>query len=102
MNLKLEPRKCKSLSICTGKSSEITFTIDDLNIPCLKNEPEKFQGAQITFSGKPSETHEYISKGLQNLLTIIVNALIRNEYKCSIYSRYLLSAIRFKLTVHEY
>ena len=48
-----------------------------------------------------SETYEYISKGLQNSLTNIYKAMIRNEYKCSIYNGYLLPAMRFKLTVHD-
>ena len=85
MNLKLEPRKCRSLSICAGQSKEISFTIGDLSIPCLNKEPEKFLGAQLTFSGKPSETYEYISKGIESSLTNIDNTMIRDEYKCDFY-----------------
>ena len=45
---------------------------------------------------------KYIStKQIAVILRNIESGLIRSEYKLRIYDRYVLPAIRFKLTVHE-
>jgi hypothetical protein len=63
--------------------------------------PEKFLGSLITFRGKQSETFEFIHQAIAGSLANIDNSYIRNEYKCCVYSKYLLPAIRYKLTVHD-
>ncbi len=101
MNLVLEPSKCKSLSICGGSSRVVNFKLSEQIIKSLDESPEKFLGSQITFSGKQSDIYQYISSGIKDALENINNTSIRSEYKLKIYVRYLIPAIRFKLTVHE-
>ena len=94
MNLMLEPRKYKSLSICNGKSAEIIFQIDKMMIPSIRDDPENFLGAQITFTRKSIEVKEtsWMLSGICPCNTEVTK--IRLEYKVSIYNKYLLSAIR--------
>ena len=101
MNLVLEPSKCKSLSICGGSSKVVKFKLSEQVINSIEESPEKFLGSQITFSGKQSDIFEYVYNGINDALVNIENTSIRNEHKLKVYSRYLIPAIRFKLTVHE-
>ncbi len=101
MNLVLEPTKCKSLSICSGSSKVIEFNLNDSIIQSIANSPEKFLGSHITFSGKQSEIFEFIKDSIANTLENIDKSLICEEYKMSIYTRYVIPALRFKLTVHD-
>ena len=101
MNLVLEPKKCKSLSICTGLSKCIEFKLENSIIPSILDSPEKFLGSQITFKGKQCETFKYIYEGFENCLQNIDSTNIRSEYKLTIFSSYFLSAIRFKLSLHD-
>ena len=101
MNLILEPTKCKSLSICAGYSKTIKFKLSDQIIESIYDNPEKFLGAQITFSGKQSDIFTYIFDGIKATLDNIDASLIRDEYKVKVYSQYFIPAVRFKLTVHD-
>ncbi len=101
MNLVLEPTKCKSLSICSGTSKVIEFNLNDSIIQSIANSPEKFLGSHITFSGKQSEIFKFIMDSIADTLENIDKSLIREEYKMSIYTRYVIPALRFKLTVHD-
>jgi hypothetical protein len=101
MNLILEPNKCKSLSIKSGSSATIEFSLSDQKIGSIMDSPEKFLGSLITFRGKQSETFEFIHQAIAGSLANIDNSYIRNEYKLCVYSKYLLPAIRYKLTVHD-
>ncbi len=101
MNLVLEPTKCKSLSICSGSSKVIEFSLNSGIIQSIANSPEKFLGSQITFSGKQSEIFSFIKESIAETLENIEKSLIREEYKISIYTRYVIPALRFKLTVHD-
>ena len=65
MNLILEPKKCKSISIWSGKSTEIPFNVNEMKVPSIKEDPEKFLGSHITFSGKPSEISKYVMDGIK-------------------------------------
>ena len=101
MNLCLEPRKCKSLSICSGRSKVVEFQLSDMKIESIINSPEKFLGSHITYSGKQSEIYKYVESGISEIMENINNSLIRNEYKVRVYQQYVIPALRFKLTVHE-
>ena len=101
MNLVLEPTKCKSLSICSGSSKVIEFKLNDGIISSIATSPEKFLGAQITFSGKQSEIFTFIKQNVMEVLDNVDNSLVRDEYKMSIFTKYVLPALRFKLSVHE-
>ena len=100
MGLKLKPSKCRSLSIVSGSSCDIPFTIDGVNLETLKTKHHKFLGSSITYSGKQSDIFEIISDHFSTRLKNIDSLLIRDEYKVKIYSEYLLPASRFILTVH--
>ncbi len=101
MNLTLKPVKYKSLSLKSGKPSEITFRIGDFEIPTIKDEPHSFFGSIITYSGKSQETFLYLKDKLTSGLNRIQDSKIRNEYKLSIYKDYFLPSLRFSLTVHD-
>ncbi len=98
MNLILEPNKCKSISICAGSSKDIAFQLSDMTIDSIENSPEKFLSSRITFKGKQSE---FIQDGIRDCLDNISNCLVSDAHKLEIYTKYLLSSIRFRLTVHE-
>ncbi len=101
MNLILEPNKCRSLSISGGSSKNISFKLKDMSIESLESTPEKFLGSCITFKGKQSEIYDFIHDGLKECLENISNCLVSDSHKLEIYTKYLLPAIRFRLTVHE-
>ena len=44
---------------------------------------------------------KFIYDGIESGLVNIDNTLVGSEYKLKLYSVYFLSAIRFKLTVHD-
>ena len=100
MGFILKPSKCRSLSISSGAPTEIEFSLGNSTIQSLKDHPNKFLGSQICFSGKSSETYDFIRKEISLKLQNIDNCSVRPEYKLCIYSRYLLPSIRFLLTVH--
>ena len=100
MGFTLKLSKCRSLSIFSGAPTEIEFSIGNSTIQSLKDHPHKFLGSQICFSGKSSETYDFIRKEISLKLQNIDNCSVRPEYKLCIYSRYLLPSIRFLLTVH--
>ncbi len=101
MNLTLKPTKCKSLSLKSGKPSEVTFKIGDFEIPTIKDEPHSFFGSIITYNGKPQDTFLYLKDKLISGLNQIQDSKIRDEYKLSVYKDYFLPSLRFSLTVHE-
>ena len=75
--------------------------LSDQVIDSIHNSPEKFLGSQISFSGKQSEVFSYIHDGISKVLDNIDQSVIRDEYKVKVYSKYVIPAIHFKLTVHE-
>ena len=101
MNIVLEPTKCKSLSICSGSSKVIEFSLNSGIIQSIANSLEKILGSQVTFSGKKSKIFSFIKKSIAETFENIVKSLIREEYIISIYTRYVIPALRFKLTVHD-
>ena len=59
-------------------------------------------GSKITFKGKPKEAFGFVKSGIIDCLENIDKTLISNDHKLEIYVKYLLPAVRFKLTVHEF
>ena len=101
MGLKLKPSKCRTFSIVSGKPSPVIFSLNGSPLETIENDPHKFLGHNITFSGKQSETFAFINQYFCERLERIEKLLIRGEYKIEIYKKYLLPASRFLLTVHE-
>ena len=101
MGLRLKPSKCRSLSFSSGKFNDVIFSVGDDQISSVGNEVHKYLGAVITKNLTSSDIHEYLSSKLEKSLKNIDSSLIRNEYKLKVYSRYLLSSLRFDLTVND-
>ena len=101
MNLLLKPSKCRSVSVCSGKSKPITFFIGDTPLPTVLEKPEKFLGSYITYFGKTAETFNIIRDKISLMLSNIDKCAIRNEYKMRVFSDYGLPSLRYILTVHS-
>ena len=85
MQLKINPSKCRSFSLSSGKPTAITF-----NLETIEQDRHKFLGSQITFYSKPEETYSFISTNLEDKLRRIDSLLIRGEYKAKMYKQYAL------------
>ena len=101
MGMKLKPSKCRSFSVQSGKPSIVNFKIGENLIPSIFHEEQKFLGKLLFFSGKSSETFNYMKNELKTRLDRINETEIRQEYKLWIYKHYTLPSIRFLLTVHD-
>ena len=82
MNLKLKPVKCKSLSIVSGKPTPIVFNLSGNDVNSIENEPHKFLGSHLNFSGKQEEdlVFDSVRDHLVTRLDRIDNLLVRGEY----------------------
>ena len=64
MGLTIKPSKCSSLSIQSGKSSEITFYLieNNQNVPIglVKDKTLKFLGSNVTALNKPNDMFEFL------------------------------------------
>ena len=106
MGLVLKPRKCRALSIKSGKAEIINFHLTDekgdkVNISSVLVNPLKFLGAILAESNTPSARFELIHQKLKTKLENIDKSSIRGEYKLAIYSRYALPSMRFFMSVHQ-
>jgi hypothetical protein len=101
MNLKLKPVKCKSLSIVSGKPTPIEFSLGENNVSSIKDDPHKFLGSHLSFSGKQEDVFDHVKEHFCTRLERIDKLLVRGEFKVKIYKNYLLPSCRFILTVHD-
>ena len=102
MGLKLTPRKCKSLSICSGKSSNIAFNLGTNTLNSIIHERcDKFLGGLYTFENTPKSKANIIYDVFNDGLMNIDDLLIRNELKVKIYSEYFLGSKRFLFSIHD-
>ena len=105
MGLVIKPTKCSSLSIQSGKSSDIVFHLTEesgkIEIGLVKNKPQKFLGSNVTSLNKPSDMFEFLLKMLEKKLQNIDKCSLRGENKLKIYSNYALISMRYHLSVHD-
>ena len=105
MGLVIKPIKCASLSIQSGRSSEVSFTLSDnvntIPIELIKNKPQKFLGSIVTALNKPQDMFEFLFGKFNKKLQNIDNSYLRGEYKLNLYSRYALISMRYHLSVHD-
>ena len=98
MGLIIKPSKCGSLSIQSGRSTEVNFTLTEngnrLPIELIKN---KLRNSL----NKPQDMFEFLSEKLKKKLQNIDNSNLRGEHKLKIYSRYALISMRYHLSVHD-
>ena len=89
------------------KPSEIHFTLSDpvnnnkVELKTLVEEPHKFLGQILTFKNSSKDHFEFLKKILENKLTNLESACVRNEYKVATYDRYLLPSLRYHFSVHN-
>ena len=100
-SMNLELSKCKSMSISGGKPSVVPFTIKGAALKHVKDSPEMFLGSYIAFKGTSEGAFEYIRDEVNRMLLNVESPSIRQEYKLKIYEKYVLSSLRFILTVHN-
>ena len=101
MGLQIKSRKCRSLSILSGKPAVVDFFIGNDKIKSVHDDPVKFLGSHITFSMKTTEIYEILHGKLNTILANIDQLNIRNEYKLKILTAYGLPSMRYMLTVHD-
>ena len=105
MGLVINPSKCSSLSIQSGRSSDIVFHLTEgmekIPIGLVKDKPQKFLGSYVTALNKPSEMFQFLSKLLETKMKNIDKSSLRGEYKLKIYSNYALISMRYHLSVHD-
>ena len=105
MGLVIKPSKCSSLSIQSGKSSDIVFHLTEesekIPIGLVRNKPQKFLGSMVTALNKPSDMFEFLLEKLETKLKNIDNCSLRGEHKLKIYSNYALTSMRYHLSVHD-
>ena len=98
MGLKLKPRKCRSISIRSGKSEEIIFSLGDSQIASILHDRyHKFLGGfDFSTASAASVIQERVSEQIEN----IDRLLVRDELKMRIYSDYVLGSLCFLFSVH--
>ena len=106
MGLVIKPSKCSSLSIQSGKSSNLNFHLlnqngEKVSIASVCDKPLKFLGSQITALNKPSEMFQFLYDKLENKMKNIDDSKLRGEFKLNIYCRYALPSLRYHFSVHD-
>ena len=105
LGLLIKPSTCASLSIQSGRSTDVSFTLSDVGetipIDLIKNKPQKFLGSIVTALNKPQDMFEFLLDKFEKKLKNIDNSKLRGEYKLNIYSRYALISMRYHLSVHD-
>ena len=76
----LEPIKCKSLSISSGRSKDITFKLSSYDITSIKHSPEKFFDSLISSSGSQKDNSSYVINAINETLFDTESLPIRDEY----------------------
>ena len=97
MGLVLKPRKCRALSIKSGKAEIINFHLTDekgdkVNISSVLVNPLKFLGAILAESNTPSARFELIHQKLKTKLENIDKSSVRGEYTLDMHCRQCASS----------
>ena len=101
VGLTLKPQKCKSLSICSGKVTDISFKLRDEQINNIQNTHFKFLGTYIFSHRQRSQATNLLNGDLKKYLRKVDDLPIRGSYKIKIYSLYVTSMLRFPLMVQD-
>ena len=108
MGLIFKPKKCRTYSVCSGKPTNITFTLSDDNpetpvkieLKTLIEEPHKFLGQIITHKNSSQDHYAYLNNILKSKLENLDKSCVRNEYKIATYERYLITSLRYHFSIH--
>ena len=106
MGLVLKAPKCRSLSIRSGRTTDIVFNLattteEPTPILSMLSKPMKFLGSEITEANSPHGMFASIYSKLKTKLENINRSTLRGEYKANIYARYALPSIRNYMSVHN-
>lgn len=107
MGLTFKPSKCRALSICGGRPKPVEFFLTDLNtnervtLKTLETDSHKFLGAVVTHHNTPQDRLKFLVDKLDKKLANLDKSRVRGEYKLAVYTRYVLPAMRYHLTVHS-
>ena len=108
MGLIFKPKKCRSLSICSGRVQNVTFALTDtknsdlkVHIETTHEKPYKFLGSQVTKMNTPKDYFMHFKDILEEKLKNINNSKVRGEFKLAIYERYALPSMRFHFSIHN-
>ena len=106
MGLVIKAPKCRSLSIQSGKTTNIQFhlktnTNEVIPISSVIEKPMKFLGSEVREDNSPHAMFAVLSEKLRNKLENIDMCSLRGEYKANIYVRYALPSLRYFMSVHH-
>ena len=91
--LTLKPKKCKTLSVVSGKPTDVHFTLTDLVtntkvvLKTLVEEPHKFLGQILSFKNSSKDHFEFLQSILKTKLENLDSSVVRSEYKVATYDR---------------
>ena len=66
----------------------------------LEDDPHKFLGTTVSFHNNLKDHLIVLREKLSSKLNNLDKILVRPEYKLAVYTRYVLPALRYHLTVH--
>ena len=102
MGLYFKPSKCRSLSLVSGKPTNIAFYLSTQTpINSVITHPHKFLGSSITPTCSPSDNFSHLREKLEEKLMNVDKAKCRGEFKLAVYERYALPSLRYHLSVHS-
>ena len=94
MGLAFKPSKCRSLSIVSGKPTNVPFYLSTQTpINSVITHPHKFLGSVITPTCSPSDYFSHMREKLEEKLVNVDNAKCRGEFKLAVYERYALRSL---------
>ena len=67
----------------------------------LQEEPHKFLGQTLTFRNTAKDHFTFLFELLENKLKNLDEVSVRSEYKIATYDRYLLTSLRYHLSIHN-
>ena len=106
MGLVIKAPKCCSLSIQSGKTTNIHFYLNERTnivtpISTVIEKPMKFLGSEVQKDNSPHAMFAVLSQKLKSKLENIDKCSLRGEYKANIYVRYALPSLRYFMSVHH-
>ena len=100
MGLVMKAPKCRSLSIKSGKMTNIQFHLQTnskqtIPIYSVLDKPMKFLGSVVQEDNSPHAMFVSLNQKLKTKLENIDKSTLRGEYKSNIYVRYALPSLRY-------
>ena len=87
MGFRLKPSKCRTFSICSGKPTNVPFTIRSMVIPSIQDKEQKFLGCKIFFDGKDQSVFDHVKNIIEEKLDNINKTSIRRKLQGSYFQK---------------